>query len=130
MHTTKATDMSGTSFFSNVQKKTNLQTTQNLLDSVSKKRNSSLSKRSNSRARIAELMQPILTQTKTRPLSIVPTRDSALTPSDSIFSDKIPSFFSPTNLNTSYKGAASSHKKDLSAPLSVINNKRLFVKNS
>lgn len=54
--TTKAADLSGSSFFSNVQKRTNLQTTQNLLDSVSKKRNSSLSKRSNSRARIQELM--------------------------------------------------------------------------
>ena len=74
-------------------------------------------------------MQPILTQTKTRPLSIVHTRD-APTPSDSIFSDKIPSFFSPTNLNTSYKGAASSHKKDISPALSMINNKRLFVKNT
>ena len=73
--------------------RTNLETTQNLLDSFDSKK-ASQAKRSQSKVQINALMQPILKQAKTRPLSIV---DSG---SDLIFMDKPRSGpFSPISMN-------------------------------
>ena len=73
--------------------RTNLETTQSLLDSFDSKQ-ASAAKRSQSRVLIDELMQPILKQAKPRPLSIVESG------SDLIFMDKPKRCpFSPASMN-------------------------------